>query len=117
MLDMGRLSARSAAEPQLALVDTNAHADTFGRKAFRRIAILGMGINSDFRHQAERSVGSLVYPSTPEDALTRRAAEISIVQSHSSRKVIHTKPLRLMSLGNQLITPFLRGHSRSVNGG
>ena len=52
---------------QLALVDTNARADTFARRAFRHVANLVVAMTSDFRRQAERSVGSLVYSSTPDD--------------------------------------------------
>ncbi len=52
---------------RLALVDTNARPDTFGRKASRRLANLVVGMTSDFRRAAERSLRSLVHPSTPED--------------------------------------------------
>ena len=62
---------------QLALVDTNARADTLARKAFRHIANLVVGVTSDFRHQAERSVGSLVHPSTP-DGVRAELVEMSV---------------------------------------
>lgn len=61
----------------LALVDTNARADTFGRKTFRHIANLVVGMTSDFKHQAERSVGALVHPSTPRD-VTAELVEMSV---------------------------------------
>ncbi len=52
---------------RLALVDTNARPDNLRRKAFRSLANLVVGTTGDFRHVAERSLGSLVHPSTPED--------------------------------------------------
>ena len=51
----------------LALLDTNARPDSFGRKARRSLANLVLGMGVDFRRQAERSVVSLVHPSTPAD--------------------------------------------------
>ncbi len=51
---------------QLALVDTNARPDTLGRKAYRHLANLVVGTTRDFRRLAERSLGSLVHPATPE---------------------------------------------------
>ena len=52
---------------QLALVDTNARSDTFGRKAYRRLGNLVVGISGDFRRLSERSLGALVHPSAPRD--------------------------------------------------
>ena len=52
---------------RLALVDTNARPDTFKRKAFRHLANLVVGASRDFGRLAERSLASLVYPSTPQD--------------------------------------------------
>ncbi len=49
---------------QLALVDTNARPDTLRQKAFRRVANLVVGMTGDFKRTAERSLGSLVHPST-----------------------------------------------------
>ncbi len=51
----------------LALIDTNASPDTFGRKMYRRLANLVVGTTTDFRGQAERSLKSLVHPAAPED--------------------------------------------------
>ena len=51
----------------LALVDTNARPDSVGRKAYRHLTNLAVGMISDFRHPAERSLGSLVHPATSED--------------------------------------------------
>jgi pimeloyl-ACP methyl ester carboxylesterase len=52
---------------QLALVDTNARADTLSRKAYRRLANLGVGMTGDFKRLSERSISSLVHPSAPLD--------------------------------------------------
>ena len=52
---------------RLALVDTNARPDSLRRKAFRRLANLSVRMAGDFRRPAERSLGSLVHPSTPRD--------------------------------------------------
>ena len=52
---------------RLALVDTNARPDTYGRKAYRLLGNLLVGMSSDFRRLSERSLGSLVHPSAPRD--------------------------------------------------
>ncbi len=52
---------------QLALIDTNARPDTLGQKAYRRLANLVVGMTGNFRRTAQRSLGSLVHPSTMED--------------------------------------------------
>lgn len=51
----------------LALVDTSAGPDTFGRKTARRLANAVVGRSGDFRHRAERSLGSLVHPSASRE--------------------------------------------------
>ena len=52
---------------RLALIDTNALPDTFGRRAYRHLANLVVGTTKDFRRHAERSLASLVHPGAPED--------------------------------------------------
>ncbi len=52
---------------RLALLDTSARPDTFGRKAYRRLANVVVRMSGDLRREAKRSLGSLVHPSTPED--------------------------------------------------
>lgn len=52
---------------RLALVDTNARPDTLARQAFRHFANLVVGMTGDFRRPVERSLASLVHPSTPGD--------------------------------------------------
>ena len=52
---------------KLALVDTNARPDTFRQRAYRHLTDLVVGTTSDFKRLSERSLGSLVRPSTPED--------------------------------------------------
>ncbi len=52
---------------RLALVDTIARPDTFGKKMLRRLANVVVGTSGDFRRLAQRNLGSLVHPSAPED--------------------------------------------------
>ena len=52
---------------RLALVDTNARADTLAQKAYRRTANLVVGAVGDFRKLAERSLPSLLHPDAPKD--------------------------------------------------
>ena len=52
---------------QLALVDTNARADTLAQKAYRRAANLAVGALGDFRKLVERSLPSLLHPDAPQD--------------------------------------------------
>ena len=52
---------------QLALVDTNARPDTFGQKIYRRLGNAVVGATKDFERLAERSLGSLIHPSTAKD--------------------------------------------------
>ncbi len=52
---------------RLALVDTNARPDAFRRRMSRRLANLIVGTSGDFRRLAERSLVSLVHPSTSKD--------------------------------------------------
>jgi pimeloyl-ACP methyl ester carboxylesterase len=51
---------------RLALIDTNARPDAMARKAYRYLANL-VAISGDFERLSERSVSSLVHPSTPDD--------------------------------------------------
>ena len=51
----------------LALLDTNAEPDRMRRKAYRGLVNLVVSLNGDFRRLSERSVGSLVPPSAPQD--------------------------------------------------
>ena len=51
----------------LALVDTTAQPDPFGRKAYRLLANLVVGTSRDYRRLAERSLASLVHASTAAD--------------------------------------------------
>jgi pimeloyl-ACP methyl ester carboxylesterase len=51
----------------LALVDTNALPDTFGRKLYRHLANLVVGTTRNFRRQAEGSLRLLVNPDAPQD--------------------------------------------------
>jgi pimeloyl-ACP methyl ester carboxylesterase len=51
---------------RLALIDTNARPDALARKAYRYLANL-VAITGDFERLSERSVKSLVHPSTPND--------------------------------------------------
>ena len=50
----------------LALLDTNARADTLANKAYRHLADVVVSLG-DYRSLAERSLGSLVHPMTPQD--------------------------------------------------
>ena len=52
---------------RLALVDTNARADTLTQKAYRRAANLAVGALGDYRALAERSLSSLIHPDAPQD--------------------------------------------------
>jgi pimeloyl-ACP methyl ester carboxylesterase len=52
---------------RLALIDTSARPDSFGRGVYRRFANLYVGMTRDFQRTAERSLKSLVHPSTPEE--------------------------------------------------
>ena len=49
---------------RLALVDTVARPDAWTRKVYRRLANLVVSASRDFRLLAERSLGSLIQPST-----------------------------------------------------
>jgi pimeloyl-ACP methyl ester carboxylesterase len=51
---------------RLALIDTNARADTIVRRAYRFLTNV-IAITGDFERLTERSVNSLVHPSTPND--------------------------------------------------
>jgi pimeloyl-ACP methyl ester carboxylesterase len=51
---------------RLALIDTNARPDAMARKAYRYLANL-VAITANFERLSERSVSSLVHPSTPDD--------------------------------------------------
>ena len=51
----------------LALVDTTAQPDSFGRKAYRLLANLVAGTSRDYRRLAERSLNLLVHASTAAD--------------------------------------------------
>ena len=51
---------------RLALIDSNARPDAMARKAYRYIANF-VAITGDFERLSERSVKSLVHPSTPND--------------------------------------------------
>ncbi|PCE22374.1 hypothetical protein BWP39_22105 [Paraburkholderia acidicola] len=64
-LEIMRIAARRVTH--LALIDTSARPDSFGRGVYRRLANLYVGVSSDFQRTAQRSLRSLVHPSTPED--------------------------------------------------
>jgi pimeloyl-ACP methyl ester carboxylesterase len=64
-LEIMRIAARRVT--RLALIDTSARPDSLGRGVYRRLANLYVGMTRDFQRTAERSVKSLVHPSTPED--------------------------------------------------
>ena len=51
---------------QLALFDTNALPDTFGRKTYRHLTNLVLGV-TNYRRQVERNVGSLVHSGASDD--------------------------------------------------
>jgi pimeloyl-ACP methyl ester carboxylesterase len=51
---------------RLALIDTSARPDAIARKAYRYLANF-VAITGDFKRLSERSVNSLVHPSTPND--------------------------------------------------
>jgi pimeloyl-ACP methyl ester carboxylesterase len=64
---------------QLALIDTNARPATVMRKAVRYLSNLVAATTSDFAKLSERSVGSLIHPSAPEDVraeMTRMGARV-----------------------------------------
>jgi pimeloyl-ACP methyl ester carboxylesterase len=52
---------------RLALVDTNPRPDTFGQKLYRRLTNAVVGATKDFGRLAERSLGSLIHPSSAND--------------------------------------------------
>jgi pimeloyl-ACP methyl ester carboxylesterase len=54
----------------LALVDTNARADTFRQKIYRRLANVVVGTSNDYGRLAQRNLGSLIHPSTGRDIRT-----------------------------------------------
>ncbi len=64
-LELMRIAARRVT--RLALIDTSARPDSFWRGMHRRLANLYVGMTSGFQRTAERSLKSLVHPSTPED--------------------------------------------------
>jgi len=64
-LELMRIAAHRVT--RLALIDTSARPDSFGRGVHRRLANLYVGMTRDFQRTAERSLKSLVHPSTPED--------------------------------------------------
>jgi pimeloyl-ACP methyl ester carboxylesterase len=51
----------------LALIDTNARPDTVRQKIYRSVANLVVGMTSDFRPLAKRSLPTLVHPDVSED--------------------------------------------------
>jgi pimeloyl-ACP methyl ester carboxylesterase len=59
---------------RLALIDTNARADTMGRRVFRRLANVVAATTSDFANLSRRNVASLVDPAAPEDVRAELAA-------------------------------------------
>jgi pimeloyl-ACP methyl ester carboxylesterase len=52
---------------RLALIDTSARPDTFGRGVYRRLANLYVGMTRDFQRTAERGLKSLVHPEALDD--------------------------------------------------
>ena len=66
MVALEMMKIAPARMTRLALVDTNARADAMARKAYRYLANL-VAITGDFERLTERSINSLVHPSTPSD--------------------------------------------------
>ena len=62
---------------RLALVDTNARADTFARRITRHLTNAVVRARSDFRPLVERSIQSLLHPDSPED-VREELVEISL---------------------------------------
>jgi pimeloyl-ACP methyl ester carboxylesterase len=65
---------------RLALIDTNARPDAIARKAYRYLANF-VAITGDFERLSERSVKSLVHPSTPNDVraeLAKMGARVGV---------------------------------------
>ncbi len=70
LAEIGGVDRRQAARhrrTQLALIDTTARPDSAKRKAVRSLSNLVAATTSDFDKLSERSVGSLIHPSAPED--------------------------------------------------
>lgn len=83
---------------QLALIDTNARPDSVRRKAVRYLSNLVAATTSDFDKLSERSVGSLIHPSAPEDVrgeMTRMGARVGAkTYIRQNRAVATRKDLR-----------------------
>jgi pimeloyl-ACP methyl ester carboxylesterase len=67
MVALEMMKAAPERVTQLALVDTNARPDTFGKKIYRRLANMAVGVTNDFEQLAQRNLGSLVHPSAAKD--------------------------------------------------
>ena len=61
----------------LALFDTNALPDTLGRRTYRHLANLVVGVMNNYRRQAERAVGSLVHAGA-SDNVRAELVEMSV---------------------------------------
>lgn len=83
---------------QLALIDTNARADTFKRKAVRHLSNLVAATTTDFARLSARSVGSLIHPSAPKDVreeMTTMGARVGArIYSRQNRAVAARKDMR-----------------------
>jgi pimeloyl-ACP methyl ester carboxylesterase len=82
----------------VALVDTNARPDSFGRKAYRGLANLVVGVTRDFRRVAERSIPSLVHSATTDD-VRKELVDMSVrvgpeAYVRQNRAVIKRRDLR-----------------------
>ena len=107
---------RSAPErvTRLALVDTSARLDTWGRKMFRHLINIVVGTSGDFKRLAERSLASLVHPSTSEDVRDELVAMSVRVGSgayiRQNRAVIGRDDLRKVLRGVSVPTAVIVGH-------
>jgi len=97
----------------LALVDTTARPDTLGQKAVRHVTNLVVGRSRDFRRLAERSLGSLVHPSAPQDVrveLTEMSARVGARTYVRQNRAVTARPdLRAIVRGLTVPTAVIVG--------
>jgi pimeloyl-ACP methyl ester carboxylesterase len=112
MVALEMMKIASERVTRLALIDTNARPDAIVRKAYRSLANL-VANTGDFKRLSERSVKSLVHPSTPNDVRaelaemgTRVGAKTYIRQN---RAVAARKDLRPVLQGIAVPTAVIVG--------
>jgi pimeloyl-ACP methyl ester carboxylesterase len=102
----------------LALVDTNARPDTPGRRLYRRLANVRVGLARDFERVARGGTASLVHPRAPDD-VRRALVEMSVrvgpqVYVRQNRAVGARGDLRDVLRGIAIPTAVLVGRQDAV---